>query len=215
MSLCEVLKSLMSVSDFEAKIFTGSEVPKYLVSVRFWLKVCFGSCLGFWRVLRFFLGNIPPPQSCPLYATDFQRNINYVTYNVIVKPIVGLWRYQNMIFNFRYMLSWPAWITGQCKGRFNKIKRSKKVTSGSLPVQLPIKVCKKHNNFRHVMDFIFIEILKEWSCDKSQIGGEVWKGTRCTLTCNDGYRLSNSKFLWLRRGGTTLDCIVWSLVDTH
>ena len=37
----------------------------------------------------------------------------------------------------------------------------------------------------------FIEIKKEWSCDKTQSDGQVSKGAKCSLTCNNGYRLSN------------------------
>ena len=36
-----------------------------------------------------------------------------------------------------------------------------------------------------------IEIKKEWTCDRTNIDGQVSKGAKCSLTCNNGYRLSN------------------------
>ena len=41
------------------------------------------------------------------------------------------------------------------------------------------------------MNCMLVEIQKEWSCDKTQSDGQVSKGSKCSLTCNDGYRLSN------------------------
>ena len=39
--------------------------------------------------------------------------------------------------------------------------------------------------------FFFIKILKEWTCDKNQGDGQVLKGSKCSLSCNNGYKLSN------------------------
>ena len=40
--------------------------------------------------------------------------------------------------------------------------------------------------------FIFILIEKEWICDKNQSNGQALKGSQCSLSCNNGYKLSNS-----------------------
>ena len=39
--------------------------------------------------------------------------------------------------------------------------------------------------------FIFILIEKEWTCDKNQGDGQALKGSKCSLSCNNGYQLSN------------------------
>lgn len=46
------------------------------------------------------------------------------------------------------------------------------------------------------MNFIFIEISKKWLCTKKQnefTGNKVPKGSKCSIICNDGYQLSESK----------------------
>ena len=47
---------------------------------------------------------------------------------------------------------------------------------------------------RNILQTTFIEIKKEWSCEKTQSDGQVSKGAKCSLTCTNGYQLSNSIF---------------------
>ena len=51
------------------------------------------------------------------------------------------------------------------------------------------KISKK---IESVLKTPFLEIKKEWSCDETQSDDQVSKGVKCYLTCNNGYRLSNS-----------------------
>ena len=63
-------------------------------------------------------------------------------------------------------------------------------------LDLPENAKESSIKYKSKLNFIFIEISKKWLCTKNQnevTGNKVSKGCKCTIICNDGYKLSESK----------------------